>query len=185
MPDFPRYNSQRRINTQIDTRPPEIMKEGSADALNIASKGLAQVADITMKWSAAMDSMQETAVKSTMAVGLAQIKQEALNDPDINNEKMQIEKLRKLRQSAMGKGLQNKTLEQKLNMELDTQEQLAILEINNIYAKKKMLQDLINLDSYIQVQADIKANAPAGSIIALKADEDVHNEIQANLLMVY
>lgn len=181
MPEFPRYNSQAKVNTQIDTRPSEVMREGSSDVIDIVGKGLEKVSDITMKWSAAMDSMQETAVKSNIAVGLAQIKQDAINDSDINNEKAQIDKIKKLRQTAMGKGLQNKSLEQKLNFELDTQEQLMILDINNIYANKKMLQDLINLDNYIQVQANNKADAPAGSTIALKVDEDVKAEIQSKL----
>ena len=181
MPNFPRYNSQARVSTQIDTRPQEVMREGAGEKLDIISKAAAETSNIIMKWSQAMDSMQETAIKSNIAVGLAQIKQESFNDPEINNEKLQIDKIKKLRQTAMGKGLQNKSLEQQLNIELDTQEQLAILEINNIYAKKKMLQDLINLDNFIQVQADNKANAPAGSIAALKADEDVHNEIQSKL----
>ena len=180
MPNFPRYNSQGKVG-QIDTQPPEVMREGAGKKLDIINQAAGQVSDIIMKWSAAMDNMQETAIKSNIAVGLAQIKQESSADPEINNEKLQIDKIRKLRQAAMGKGLQNKFLEQKLNIELDTHEQLAILEINNIYANKKMLQDLINLDSYIQVQADNKASAPAGSAMALKADEDVKNEIQSKL----
>ncbi len=134
MPDFPRYNSKSTLNTQ----PNAVVRNDTSEQLDIVNKATGQVSDITMKWSQAMDSMQETAIKSNIAVGLAQIKNEAELDPNINNEKLQIEKVKKLRQAAMGKGLQNKSLQQQLNFQLDTQEQLATLEINNIYAKKKI-----------------------------------------------
>ena len=179
-PNFPRYNSQGKAG-QISTQPQEIMREGSADQLDIVSKGLEQVADITKKWSAAMDSMQETSVKSNIAVGMAQIKQEALNDPEINNEKLQIDKIKKLHQSAMGKGLQNKSLEQKLNIELDTQEQIAVLEINNIYAKKKLFQDNLNtdalLDSYAQMNTP-ESRQSAFDIIKDKVSTGIYSDEQ-------
>jgi len=159
MPTFPRYNSQARINTQIDTRPQEVMREGAGDKADILNKAAAVASDITMKWSAAMDSMQETAIKSNIAVGLAQIKQDATNDPEINNEKLQVDKLKKLRQSAMGKGLQNKSTEQQLGIELDTQTYLATLEINNIYAKKKLLADNLNTTNLLENYAGIRSQA--------------------------
>lgn len=179
---FPRYNSQAKATTQIsklDTRPQEVMREGTADKLDILGQAAGQVADITMKWAQAVDSMQETAVKSSIAVGLAQIKQDSLNDPEINNEKLQIDRMKKLRQAAMGKGLQNKSLEQKLNIELDTQEQLAALEINNIYAKKKIdYTRNVTLPNVIESYHQIKQSSVYNSPQWVKADTDLREEIE-------
>jgi hypothetical protein len=138
MPEFPRYNSQAQVSNQIDTRPQEVMQTGAGDQAQIIGQAAGQMMDITMKWANAVDNMSETAIKANAATSLAQIKNDALLDPDINGEKNKIEQMKSMRSTVMGKGLQNKTAEQQLGMELDTQISLASLEINNIYAKKKI-----------------------------------------------
>ncbi|MFA5340458.1 MAG: hypothetical protein WC332_01655 [Clostridia bacterium] len=154
-PNFPRYNSQAALNTQ----PNAVMREGSSDTSNIINKAAGQVSDIAMKWTIAVDNMAETAIKSNMAKGVAQLNQDSISDPDINGEKDKIEQLKKLRSSAMGKGLQNKSTEQQLGMELDTQTYLATLEINNIYAKKKLLADNLNTTNLLENYAGIRSQA--------------------------
>ena len=158
-PVFPRYNSKAQVSTSLDTRPQEVMKEGSSDTLDIVNKAAGQVSDITMKWAQAVDNMAETAIKSNVATGLAQIENEAANDPEINNEKLRIDQIKKLRKNAMGKGLQNKSLEQQLGMELDTQSYLATLKINNIYGKKKLLADSLNTTNLLENYSGIRSQA--------------------------
>jgi hypothetical protein len=155
MPTFPRYNSQATLNTQ----PNAVVRQGAGDTADIIGQAAGQVSDITMKWSQAVDSMQETAIKSNIATGLAQIKSDSESDPEINNEKLRIEQIKKLKTSAMGKGLQNKTLEQQLGMQLDSQLGIAELEINNIYAKKKILADSLNTSNLLENYAGIRSQA--------------------------
>jgi hypothetical protein len=155
MPTFPRYNSQAKLNTQ----PNAVIQQGAGDTADIINKAAGQVSDITMKWSQAVDSMQETAIKSNIATGLAQIKSDSESDPEINNEKLRVEQIKKLKTSAMGKGLQNKSLEQQLGMQLDNQLGIAELEINNIYAKKKILADGLNTQNLLENYASVRSQA--------------------------
>ena len=180
MPDFPRVNSQARVNTGLDTRPQEVMQQGAGDQLNIIGQAAGQVSDITMKWAAAVDNMAETAIKSNMATGIAQINQESLNDQDINGEKNKIEQLKKLRSSAIGKGLQNKSTEQQLALQLDSQVGIASLEINNIYAKKKILADRLNTQNMLENYAGIRSQAvqAGNNMIVAETDKNAFDLIQ-------
>ena len=167
-PNFPRYNSQATINTQ----PNAVVQQGAGDQLDMVGQAAGQVADITMKWATAVDNMAETAIKSNISTGIAQIKAESDIDPDINGEKNKIEQIKKLRSSAMGKGLQNKTTEQQLGMQLDMQVGLAELEVNNIYAKKKILADGLNTQNLLENYAGIRSQAVQAGNQAIVAETD-------------
>ena len=168
MPEFPRYNSKATLNTQ----PNAVMREGASDTLDMVNKAAGQVSDITMKWSAAVDNMAETAIKSNIATGLAQIKSDSENDPDINGEKNRIEQIKKLKTSAMGKGLQNKSTEQQLGMQVDQSLGIAELEINNIYAKKKILADGLNTQNLLENYAGVRSQAVQSGNNTIVAETD-------------
>jgi len=155
MPELPRYNSQAKLNIE----PNAVVRNDASQPYDIMQRGLEQTSDIIMKWAQAVDTMQETAVKVKYAQGLAQIESDAINDTDINNEKTRIEEIRRLRTSVMENGLQNKSLQQKLGMELDTDDYLATLKINNIYAKKKMLADILNTANLLENYSGIRSQA--------------------------
>lgn len=150
MPQFPRYNSRQELSTRL----PGVIKTGSSLPYEIIGQALEKTQDITQKWGAAVENMQETHVKARATEALLQAEANAEADTNINGEEGQFKQLKEGKREWL-KGVPESGFKERLSFELDHQINLASIKIKGIYAKKKLFADHMNtgnlLDSYARI----------------------------------
>uniref|UniRef100_A0A6M3IVZ1 Uncharacterized protein n=1 Tax=viral metagenome TaxID=1070528 RepID=A0A6M3IVZ1_9ZZZZ len=159
MPDFPRYNSKAQVNTQIDTRPQEVMREGAGDKLDIINKAAGQVLGITMQWANAMDTIQSTVAKANVKTSLVDIGNRAALDPDYNNLDKYLQEVENLKGQNL-KGFQSKANEQQTSLEVGLDLQIAKLNLENIYKKKAIAVGQVKALELIDLEQSNYINSP-------------------------
>lgn len=158
-PNFPRYNSQAKVNTQIDTRPREVMRTGAGDKLDIVNKAAGQVLDITMKWANAMDTIQSTTAKANVRTSLVDIGNRAVLDPDYNNLGKYLQEVDNLKGQNL-KGFQSKANEQQTAAEVGLDLQIAKLNLENIYKKKAIVVGQVKALELVELEQSNYINSP-------------------------
>ncbi len=159
MPDFPRYNSKAQVNTQIDTRPQEVMREGAGDKLDIINKAAGQVLGITMQWANAMDTIQATTAKANVKTSLIDINNRAALDPDYNNLGKYLQEVENLKGQNL-KGFQSKANEQQTSLEVGLDLQIAKLNLENIYKKKAIVVGQVKALELVDLEQSNYINSP-------------------------
>jgi len=133
MARLPIYSSERNISAQ---RPAPFRNEVTQEFEN-QQKIIGTLQNITAQWSHANDVMQETDAKGKYGVGLEQIEQEAVNDPDFKNSDRYIAKLNDLKTQSL-KDIDNQFLSQQLSKDFEYKNNLAFLKIKGIQAQKQI-----------------------------------------------
>lgn len=136
MPSFPaeRYESKNKLTTQQ----PSAMQEQVATQGQITgeyAKVFGKAADETLKWSKAVDDIQQTADQTSVKMKYMDLLQQAEDDPTTANQKERFEELKKIR-AAHGKGFQNMGAASENSMKLDLLTKSAEIQMQGIYKKK-------------------------------------------------
>jgi len=154
MPTLPTYNSQRQLTTQQ----PIATQQGAGQQEEIIGNALGAVRDVATKWSDAMDVMQETSSRVKLASSLLDIEQKASIDTDYNNSETYYREITKAKSDAL-KGITNKSLSQKLSLEYDLDTNISNIKVQNIFQKKLIANQEVQLYSLLQTLEQKRYNA--------------------------
>jgi len=135
-PVLPRYDSNRQLTTQQ----PQVFAQAdpNANTLDKMAEVTGKVADMTVKWSNAVDTIQTTTAKANYETGMADILARAEADPDYNNSDKYFQEVEKLRKDST-KGMSNPAAKSRVTFELDHSSQIANIKIGGLYKKKQIV----------------------------------------------
>ncbi len=154
MPVLPTYDSSQNINTT-----PAGVQRDIADQPFKAIEHLNNtVMDITQKMSNANDVMQETKAKTEHSGALLQAELAAQQDPNPDNAESHIKAINDINKNAAN-GIDNQEVAGRVKLELQHDSFLSQIKIQDMFVKKRMLQNDVNLDKSNVTDAQLIVNA--------------------------
>jgi len=162
MPDFPRANSERSLTTQQPRamRNDADIRTDAADNAKIASGAIANVTETMTKWNEAVEKVQSDTVMYNGKVGLMEIANEVVADPDITSEAKYQKKVQDLRKNitkGVSVGLANR-----MAPELNYLTTVASLGIQQKFREKTIIHgQKIKLDELSLIANNPTPDGPA------------------------
>jgi hypothetical protein len=158
---LPGYDSKRNIDAGLA----EPMRDEAAFPFEVQQKITGTLQNIGEQWKKARDVMNYTEAKALYGLGEAKLMQEAMNDPNYNDDDVAnqyAERFRKLKEDSV-KVIKDKGVANKFSLEADYDSQIASIKTSAIFKKKQIdyNRDMVSVVANDYVQKSLSATTPA------------------------
>lgn len=174
MPRLPTYSSKG----QLTSEPREVPRQGAGVGAKAVGDVANAVAEITLDWQNAQNTIKYTAGKLSYDMRVADIQQRATEDPDAENEMQYRVELTKAREEILST-IKAPQVREKLGLDLAYGEKIGGINIQNIYQKKQVAYGKVILDKGLD--ALLQKRLGAGEMERAKIDADIVNLLQMNV----